>query len=45
MTRLVASTQKDLQNLTDNLSRVTKKYGTKLNVKQSGHVYVMQMKS
>jgi len=31
----VASTQKELQNLTDRLNTVTKKYGMKINVKKT----------
>ena len=31
----VASTQKELQNLMDNLNKVTKKYGMKINVKKT----------
>jgi len=32
---VVASTQKELQNLMDNLNKVTKKYGMKINVKKT----------
>jgi len=32
---VVASTQKELQNLTDRLNIVTKKYGMKINVKKT----------
>jgi len=32
---VVSSTQKGLQQLTDDLNRVTKDYGTKINVKKT----------
>jgi len=41
----VASTQNELQNLMDNLNKVTKKYGMKINVKKTSDVYIAHRKS